>query len=160
MVNTDIQVRNVSQTDRQRLANLINFEEYVHRHLDWKPPLDWIGSSPYIVAERGDELVAALACPPELPEVAWLRLFAVKARVLPDEAWQLLWAEVRDNWLEWVTCLCTGITGLVCQIAGASGFCACTGCSCSGVGIPIFWSEGTQQAGWYTSNVCGGSAKG
>ena len=95
MVSTDIQVRNVSQIDRQRLANLINFEEYVHRHLDWKPPLDWIGNSPYVVAERGDELVAALACPPELPEVAWLRLFAVKARILPDEAWQLLWAEAQ-----------------------------------------------------------------
>src|SRR4030065_1224068 len=95
MVSTDIQVRNVSQIDRQRLANLINFGEYGPRHLDWTPPLDWIGNSPYVVAERGYELVVALACPPELPEVAGLRLFAVKARILPDEAWQLLWAEAQ-----------------------------------------------------------------
>ena len=87
-------IRNARQSDRQRLANLIHFEEYVHRHLDWKPALDWIGSPPYIIAERGDNLVAALACPADPPGISWLRLYAVAAGMHLDTTWQLLWDEV------------------------------------------------------------------
>lgn len=79
--------------DRQRIANLINFETLVHRHLDWRPPLDWIDSHPYLVAEHGQLLVAALACPPDPPYVAWIRLFAVASEVEPAKAWWLLWPQ-------------------------------------------------------------------
>src|SRR3972149_10919074 len=78
-------------TDRQRLANLIHFETLVHRHLDWRPPLDWIDYHPYLVAERGGLLVAALACPPDPSDVAWIRLFAVASEVEPAAAWWALW---------------------------------------------------------------------
>ena len=83
--------RTASSKDRQRLANLIHFETLVHRHLDWRPPLDWIDYHPYLVAERGGLLVAALACPPDPSDVAWIRLFAVASEVEPAEAWWALW---------------------------------------------------------------------
>jgi ribosomal protein S18 acetylase RimI-like enzyme len=97
MQGVNIQVRSARQGDRQRLANLIHFEENVHRHLDWKPALDWIGSTPFILAERGDELLATLACPPDPGEVAWLRLFAVVAGVSVDTTWKALWAEAEKQ---------------------------------------------------------------
>lgn len=93
----DIKVRSATQTDQQQLANLIHFEVHVHRHLDWKSALDWIDSPPFLVAERGKEILAALACPPDPPNVAWLRLFAVKDGLKPDQAWQLLWTEAQDR---------------------------------------------------------------
>src|SRR4030066_1485384 len=92
-----LQVRDVRQNDRQRLANLIHFETNVHRHLDWKPALDWIGNPPFILAESRDELVAALACPPDPEDVAWLRLFACTPGILPDKAWETLWAEAEGQ---------------------------------------------------------------
>jgi ribosomal protein S18 acetylase RimI-like enzyme len=100
MDSVNLQVRNAQQGDRQRLANLIHFEENVHRHLDWKPALDWIGSSPFILAESGDELLAAIACPPDPQEVAWLRLFAVAAGVSVDISWKALWAEAEKQLVE------------------------------------------------------------
>lgn len=84
-------VRAVNDQDRQPLANLIHFEAHVHRHLDWRPPLDWLGSSPYLVAERDRQLAAALACPPDPPEISWIRMFAVASVWDVDEAWNVLW---------------------------------------------------------------------
>lgn len=84
-------VRKATLGDQQQLANLIHFETLVHRHLDWRPPLEWIGYDPYLVLEEEKRLVAALACPPDPPSVAWLRLFAVTNKVDLAEAWSLLW---------------------------------------------------------------------
>ncbi len=91
--NTQIIVRSASDFDRPQLANLVHFEAHVHRHLDWRPPLDWIGSSPYLVAERGNQLLAALACPPDPEDVAWIRLFAVSSYWPVNEAWITMWTE-------------------------------------------------------------------
>lgn len=92
IVKDHLAVREASHQDRQHLANLIHFENRVHRHLDWRPPLDWIGSQPYLVAERDNSLVAALACPPEPPGAAWIRLFATASTVNPEESWGSLWS--------------------------------------------------------------------
>jgi hypothetical protein len=36
-------VRPADSTDHQQLSNLIFFEARLHRHLDWRSPLDWLG---------------------------------------------------------------------------------------------------------------------
>lgn len=84
-------VRSVSEDDRQRLANLIHFEAHIHRHLDWRSPLDWVGKYPYLVLERDEDILAAIACPPDPPNVAWIRLFAVSSEISVKQAWAMLW---------------------------------------------------------------------
>lgn len=90
-------VREAASQDRQQLANLIHFEVNVHRHLDWRPPLDWLGSPPYLVAELNGSLVAALACPPDPPGVAWIHLFAVAAGISPERVWNATWPVARQQ---------------------------------------------------------------
>lgn len=89
-------IRHASENDRHHLANLIHFQAFVHRHLDWRTPLEWLGSQPYLVLERGRRLEAVLACPPDSPETAWLRLFGVDSHVDVQEAWQILWPAARQ----------------------------------------------------------------
>lgn len=84
-------VRPVDRADKHRLANLVHFESHVHTHLDWRTPMDWIGSEPFLVLDNNGRLEAAIACPPDPPGVAWLRLFAVSSRIAVEEAWRLLW---------------------------------------------------------------------
>lgn len=84
-------VRPATQLDRQALANLIHFETYVHRHLDWRAPLDWMGFSPYLVAEQDHSILSVLVSPPDPPDVAWIRLFAVSSHISVQEAWDILW---------------------------------------------------------------------
>jgi ribosomal protein S18 acetylase RimI-like enzyme len=84
-------IRSATDNDRQPLANLIHYEVYVHRHLDWRPPIDWVGKRPCLLTERDGHLLAALICPPDPPEIAWIRLFAVSQEVALEEAWNVLW---------------------------------------------------------------------
>jgi len=53
--------------------------------------LDWIGHRPYLLADSGGNLRAALVCPPDPPETAWIRLFAVSSQWSVEEAWDMLW---------------------------------------------------------------------
>jgi ribosomal protein S18 acetylase RimI-like enzyme len=84
-------IRSATEKDRQSLANLIHYEVFVHRHLDWRTPMDWIGRQPCLIAERDGRLLAALICPPDPPEIAWVRLFAVSQEVALEESWNILW---------------------------------------------------------------------
>ena len=88
-----VRVRPAQETDRLSLSNLFHFEPFIYRHLDWKRPLDWLGDSPFLVAEQKGRLVAALACPPEPPGVAWLRAFAASNQGRLEQLWKPLWEE-------------------------------------------------------------------
>lgn len=88
-------IRPATEEDRSRLANLLHFEIHVHRHLDWRRPLDWLGHAPFLVLEAAGRINAALACPPDPPGLAWVRLFAVMTRVDIAQAWNKLWAQAR-----------------------------------------------------------------
>jgi ribosomal-protein-alanine N-acetyltransferase len=91
VIKLNSSVRQANNEDQGQLANLIHFETLVHRHLDWRPPLEWIGYEPYLVLEKDKRLVAALACPPDPPSVAWVRLFVALEEVKLIEAWSQLW---------------------------------------------------------------------
>jgi ribosomal-protein-alanine N-acetyltransferase len=79
---------------------MIHFESYVHRHLDWQSPTDFIGSPYFQVAQRAETIMAALACPMDLPGVAWLRLFVSASQVNLLDAWNLLWEPVCSRLME------------------------------------------------------------
>ena len=70
---------------------LSTLNSHVHRHLDYRPPLDWVGNSPFPLIEDKGEIIAALACPPDPPHVAWIRLFAASYHTDTNWAWKLLW---------------------------------------------------------------------
>ena len=93
-VGVDIQVRSAVSTDRHQIANLMHGSPYIHRHLDWRYPLDWIGSSPFFVIESHGEIISALACPPDPPSVAWVRVFVNSGIISPNESWAPLWKAV------------------------------------------------------------------
>jgi ribosomal protein S18 acetylase RimI-like enzyme len=91
IVGVDLQVRPAVLTDQRQIANLIHFSSHVHRHLDWRNPLDWIGLPPFFVVESQGQVVAALGCSPDPPSVAWVRLFVNSGRIPVQESWQMLW---------------------------------------------------------------------
>lgn len=88
-------IRPAVPADQQRIADLIFFETHVHRHLDWRNPLDWLGASPYWVMEKADRLQAVLACPTDPDSVAWIRLFVYVPHLSGSSAWSSLWTRAR-----------------------------------------------------------------
>ena len=95
MINTF--VRPADSTDRQQLSNLIFFESRLHRHLDWRSPLEWLGAPFYWALEEGGQISAALACPTEAAGIAWVRLFVYTARWSAKKAWNLLWTAAKHE---------------------------------------------------------------
>lgn len=97
MVNLDFAIRTARPADQPQIANLLYFESYVHRHLDWRTPLDWLGVPEYWVAEQNGLINAALACPPDPDDIAWIRLFVRSNAVSAGEAWSSLWETARQS---------------------------------------------------------------
>ena len=90
MINT--LVRQADVNDRQQLSNLVFFESRLHRHLDWRSPLEWLGDPFYWALEDAGHISAALACPTEARGIAWVRLFVYAGRWTAENAWSLLWS--------------------------------------------------------------------
>ena len=97
MIEVSFQVRPAVPQDQRQIANLMFFESHVHRHLDWRAPLDWLGSSSYWVIENNANILGVLACPQDPDGVAWIRLFAHAKQLSLDEAWNALWKEAQKD---------------------------------------------------------------
>ncbi len=91
MISVNLQVRPAVVADEQKIAALIFLETHVHRHLDWRTPLEWLGHSPYFLLEENGKLSAALACPPDPDSIAWIRLFVQASHHSELSAWAPLW---------------------------------------------------------------------
>jgi ribosomal protein S18 acetylase RimI-like enzyme len=90
-------VRPADLSDQQQLSNLIFFENRLHRHLDWRSPLEWLGAPFYWALDDGGQIMAALACPPEREGIAWVRLFVYSGRWSAENAWAMLWPAAREE---------------------------------------------------------------
>jgi ribosomal-protein-alanine N-acetyltransferase len=105
LIRNPSSAREALPSDLRKLANLIHFEAHIHRHLDYRPPLDWVGNHPFLVLEQNGAITAALACPPDPPQVAWIRLFAASSHVQIWRAWETLWFEAMAYFQE-RGCMC------------------------------------------------------
>lgn len=95
MINTFVRPADLS--DQQQLSNLIFFENRLHRHLDWRSPLEWLGAPFYWALDDSGQITAALACPPEREGIAWVRLFVYSGRWSAENAWTMLWQTAREE---------------------------------------------------------------
>ncbi len=97
MISVSLQIRPAEPADHQQIANLMYFEVHVHRHMDWRTPLDWLGSRHYWVLQDHGHIIAALACPQDPLGIAWVRLFTYAPPLSGPEAWSSLWEATRGE---------------------------------------------------------------
>lgn len=85
----EIIIRKATFDDYASLANFLSFEYFIHRHLDWRSALDWLGKHPFLIAERDNEILACFAAPNDVPDSTWVRLFACSASISRQEVWEI-----------------------------------------------------------------------
>ena len=51
MIDVNLRIRPAVPADHEQIADLILMEQRVHRHLDCRAPLEWLGSQPFFVLE-------------------------------------------------------------------------------------------------------------
>ncbi len=84
--------RPAEKKDFAALTRLLNTSPRMHRHLDWHPPLDWLGQRPIYLVEDEDGIQAVLGLPPDPPGIAWIRFYACAAGISVDRYWPELLA--------------------------------------------------------------------
>ena len=85
-----IYIHQADWQDAIAIQRLINAHSYVHRYLDWRDPLQWLGPQPFLLLEKDHELQAALACPADPANIAWVRLFVCSWKINLEHAWEIL----------------------------------------------------------------------
>ncbi len=95
MIEVNLRTRPAVSADQQQIADLVLFQQQIHRHLDWHAPLEWLGRQPYFVLEKDGRIAAALACPPDPPSIFWIRLFVFDSNLPGSSAWSPLWDATR-----------------------------------------------------------------
>ena len=93
MINTLVRPANLN--DYPQVSDLMFFETHLHRHLDWRSPLEWLGAPFYWALEEGKRINAALACPSEITGIAWIRLFVYAGGWSAENAWNILWSTAK-----------------------------------------------------------------
>ena len=75
-MDTECTVRIAERADREAIKLFLDQAAAIHRHLDWRAPLDWLGNKYFLLAENKNKISAILICTSEPHEVFWLRVFA------------------------------------------------------------------------------------
>jgi ribosomal protein S18 acetylase RimI-like enzyme len=83
--------RQATPADRRLVDTLLAGARWRHAHLDWLDAVDLLDQSPFLLATDHERTSACLACPPDPPGFAWIRVFASSSELQPAEAWASLW---------------------------------------------------------------------
>jgi len=86
------QLRPAEKSDLPAVQRFINGQSYLHRHLDWRDTLEWLGHPPFFLLQEDRSIGGVFACPPEPDHVAWLRLFGVAMNLSLDRTWEVLFS--------------------------------------------------------------------
>jgi len=93
-IEIEYSIRPADPSDGSDLSDLVRNSLFVHKHLDWRTPGEWLGYQPYLVAENHHRLLGALACPIISLEIAWIRLFTSVDGFILRNVWERLWLSV------------------------------------------------------------------
>lgn len=88
-----MQLRSLGKNDFSRLVEFLQQDILIHRHLDWRPPVEWLGEKPFLAAETNGKIQAVLAMPDDPTGVFWVRLFALREKRNIRPIWDFLLAE-------------------------------------------------------------------
>ena len=96
-MGNNLLIRSAILNDSAQISNLVDTAHFIHRHLDWHSPVQWIGHPPFYVIEKNGLIHAALACPPDPTGISWIRLFVSSLEMHPEVTWHDLFPIVIDE---------------------------------------------------------------
>jgi len=84
-------IRTANQSDVAHIKYFLSRKPFLHRHLDWREPLDWIGAPNFLLRlDKREQIEAMFCCTPEIGDMYWLRIFACKHQSTANSVWQSL----------------------------------------------------------------------
>lgn len=83
-------IREAEHADVPAIEEFFKRNLVIHRHLDWRPAIEWVGYSPFLMLEKDRRLQALLVCPPDPKGVYWIRILASLFTVPVEECYRAL----------------------------------------------------------------------
>ena len=84
-------IRVADALDIPAINRFLSRKAIIHRHLDWRQPIDWVSSGRFLLLQNEKcEIEALLCCVPEVDNYAWLRVFAYCNKGTMFFAWNQL----------------------------------------------------------------------
>ena len=83
-------IREAENTDIPAINEFLKRNLILHRHLDWRKPIEWVGHSPFLMLENDNRLQALLVCPPDPKNVYWIRILASLLTIPIEESYEAL----------------------------------------------------------------------
>jgi len=83
-------IREANKADIPAIAEFLKRNLIIHKHLDWRKPIEWVGQSPFLVLEKAAHIQALLACPPDPKNVYWIRILASLFTLSIEESYKAL----------------------------------------------------------------------
>ena len=74
-----VTVRQATSQDIASITDFMNTASLVHRHLDWRPLMEWVDKEPFLLYFDENELSALLSCAPDHTGIAWIHAFAASS---------------------------------------------------------------------------------
>ena len=100
-IKQELTLRPLDQQDHSRLVAFLQGDTRIHRHLDWRPPIDWLGTHPFWSLEKGGKMQSVIAIPDDPPGIFWVRLFAYREGLDASPLWKTLfekaWEEIQNQ---------------------------------------------------------------
>lgn len=86
----DSLIREAENADIPAITEFFKRNLIIHRHLDWRKPIEWVGQSPFLMLEKDEHLQALLVCPPDPKNVYWIRILASQFTIPIEESYKTL----------------------------------------------------------------------
>lgn len=90
-------VKEADKVDVPFISDFLKRNLVIHRHLDWRTPLEWIGNSPFLLLEKKNRIQSLLACPPDPIGVYWIRILASLYTVPIEESYETIFPIALDK---------------------------------------------------------------
>ena len=90
------EIRPVTLKDESIIATFLDKSIKLHRHLDWRSELDWLGAQPFFIRLDNGTPEAILACLAETDGMFWIRLFGACNSLDPADAWLSLFPSILE----------------------------------------------------------------
>ncbi len=96
-MNTDTLIRTATESDQESIDSFLYNAAAVHRHLDWRSPMDWLGNNNFLLELESRRLKGILICTAEPGEVHWIRIFASHDFSSMENRWQSLFSKFLEH---------------------------------------------------------------
>lgn len=96
-MGSPIFVRPALHSDQTALENLLESAQAMHKHLDWRSPLEWLGSPYFLLAEAHGRLQGLLICSAEGGQLFWLRVLGIRDMSELESVWQALFSQMLND---------------------------------------------------------------